>query len=163
MRIGLATDHGGYPFKEAVILNLMHQGHEVIDFGAEYLQPTDDYPDFVAPLARAVASGAVERGLALCGSGVGACITANKIPGVRACLIHENYTAHQAVEHDNLNVLCLGARVIGIESALELITTFVNAQFTGEERHVRRLGKIVKIEQEEVKSSSSKSTNILFS
>jgi len=149
MRVGLATDHGGFPLKQELKGQLETQGFQVIDYGATHLNPGDDYPDFVIPLAQAVAKGEVERGIAVCGSGVGACIAANKVFGVRACLIHDYYSAHQGVEHDDLNMLCLGGRVIGEALALELIHTFLNARFTGEERHQRRLEKIKRLEEEE--------------
>ena len=120
----------------------MAAGHEVVDFGAHQLNPGDDYPDFIIPLARAVAAGEVERGVALCGSGVGASIAANKVPGVRAGLIHDVFSAHQGVEDDDMNVFCLGGKVIGSALAWELIETFLAAHFSGAERHKRRLAKV---------------------
>ena len=146
MRVGLACDHGGFELKESLITLLRAVGFEVLDFGADSSQPDDDYPDYVVPLARAVASGEVERGIAICGSGVGASIAANKIRGVRAGLCHDQYSAHQGVEHDAMNLLCLGARVIGLETARELAETFLAASFSGEERHLRRLRKIEDLE-----------------
>ena len=147
MNIGLAADHGGFRLKENVKKWLDNQEHNVTDFGASELNDIDDYPDFVIPLARAVADGEVNRGIAVCGSGVGASVAANKIRGVRAALIHDIFSAHQGVEDDNLNVMCLGGRVIGEELAYELIDAFLTATFTGAERHKRRLAKIQNIEQ----------------
>lgn len=147
MRVGIAADHAGLPLKEDLAQQLSGLGHELVDFGATTLEPGDDYPDRVAPLAEAVASGAVERGVAVCGSGVGACIVANKVPGVRAGLCHDIYSARQGVEHDDMNVLVLGARVIGSELAAELLRGFLNARFTGAERHRRRLDKLRAVEQ----------------
>ena len=121
MRIGIAVDHGGFELKKPLMDTLRTLGHEVVDFGAYSLAPEDDYPDFVVPLAQAVGSGEVERGIAVCGSGVGACVAANKVPRVRAALITDVYSAHQGVEHDDMNVICLGARVIGCELAQDLI------------------------------------------
>lgn len=145
--IGIAADHGGYELKEYLVGKLREAGLEVIDFGDR--QPTleDDYPDFVVPLARAVASGDVRRGVAICGSGVGASVAANKVAGVRACLIHENFSAHQGVEDDNLNLICLGGLVVGHALAWELVQTFLAARFTGAERHRRRLAKITELEK----------------
>ncbi|MDR3632896.1 MAG: RpiB/LacA/LacB family sugar-phosphate isomerase [Isosphaeraceae bacterium] len=142
MRVGIAADHGGFALKELVSEFLRASGHEVVDFGAHRLDPEDDYPDFVIPLARALAAGEVERGVALCGSGVGASIAANKIPDVRAGLIHDVFSAHQGVEDDDMNVFCLGGKVIGSALACELIETFLAARFSGAERHKRRLAKV---------------------
>ncbi|WP_118951973.1 RpiB/LacA/LacB family sugar-phosphate isomerase [Taibaiella helva] len=146
MKIGIAADHGGYALKEIIRNRLEAQGHELTDFGAHALDRDDDYPDFVFPLADAVAEASVERGIAICGSGVGAAIAANKIAGVRAALVAEHFSAHQGVEDDDLNLLCLGGRVTGESAALELVDTFIKAQFSGAERHQRRLGKIRRIE-----------------
>jgi ribose 5-phosphate isomerase B len=148
-RIGIAADHGGYDLKEQLARRLRETGHEVIDFGD--VQPTsdDDYPDFVVPLARSVARGEVDRGVAICGSGVGACVIANKVPGVRACLIHESFSAHQGVEDDDMNVICLGGRVLGEALAWELVQTFLAARFSGAERHRRRLAKVAELEVRE--------------
>lgn len=148
MKIGIAADHGGFHEKEKLInmLNAM-EGMMVVDFGAEAYDASDDYPDFVTPLAEAVAKGEVERGIAICGSGVGASIVANKVHGVRAALICENYSAHQGVEHDDMNVLCVGARVLGEVYIEELVRTFLQAKYTGEERHKRRLDKVKALEQ----------------
>ena len=150
MRVGIASDHGGFHLKEQVAESLRGSGHEVVDFGAHQFDPGDDYPDFVIPLARAVADGKVERGLALCGSGVGASIASNKIPGVRAGLIHDVFSAHQGVEDDDMNVFCLGGKVIGSSLAWELIETFLTARFSGAERHGRRIAKMQAIENQGV-------------
>jgi len=149
MHIGFATDHGGYVLKEPILKALRDAGHEVKDFGAYSLNPGDDYPDFVIPLARAVAQGEVERGIAICGSGVGASFTANKIPGVRAALIHESFSAHQGVEDDDMNLLCLGGRVIGFGLAREIIQIYLAAHFVKAERFERRLAKVAAIERKE--------------
>ena len=145
-RIGIAADHGGFELKQHLVEKLREAGNAVIDFGDSLSQPDDDYPDFVVPLARAVACGEVHRGIAICGSGVGAAVAANKVPGVRACLIHENFSAHQGVEDDDLNVLCLGGLVVGHAVAWELIQTFLAARFSGAERHRRRLAKVTELE-----------------
>ena len=149
MRLGIAADHGGFDLKRQIIADLKASGHEVKDFGAYAFIPEDDYPDFVVPMARAVARGDVERGVAICGSGVGACVVANKIPGVRAALITDVFSAHQGVEDDNMNVICLGARVIGYALAWDLTQTFLDACFKGHERFQRRLDKVAAIEKEE--------------
>jgi len=146
MHIGIATDHGGYVLKEPILEALLASGHEPRDFGAYSLNPEDDYPDFVIPLAWAVARGELERGIAICGSGVGASFTANKIPGIRAALIHEGYSAHQGVEDDDMNLLCLGGRVIGSALALEIIQIFLAAHHLKAERFERRLAKVVALE-----------------
>ena len=153
MVIGLAADHGGYKLKEEICEWLEDSGFAIKDFGALIYDAKDDYPDFVAPLARAVASGEVVRGIAICGSGVGAAIVANKVLGVRAALITETYSARQGVEHDDLNILCLGGRVIGPELARELVNAFVAAQYSGEERHERRLDKLKQLEKENFKET----------
>jgi ribose 5-phosphate isomerase B len=146
MRIGIAADHGGFGLKQWLSQELNKAGHEVVDFGADDLDPDDDYPDYVIPLATAVSEGKVERGIAICGSGVGACVAANKVKGIRACLVHEMYSAHQGVEDDNVNVLCLGGRVVGYELAWDLIQTFLGAKYQPEERFERRLAKIAALE-----------------
>ena len=151
MRVGIATDHGGFDLKQEFAAYLRDAGHEVIDFGASSLNPSDDYPDFVIPLARAVASGKIERGLAVCGSGVGASVCANKIAGVRAALVQDHYSAHQGVEHDDMNILCIGGRVMGFVVARELVDAFLAAKFTQEERHVRRLRKVAALEAQPVR------------
>jgi ribose 5-phosphate isomerase B len=145
-RIGIASDHGGFELKEYLSRRLREAGCEVRDFGDLQPAPDDDYPDFVVPLARAVADGAEERGVAICGSGVGAAVVANKVPGVRACLIHETFSARQGVEDDDLNVICLGGRVVGHALAWELVQTFLAARFSGAPRHVRRLAKVARLE-----------------
>jgi ribose 5-phosphate isomerase B len=147
MRLGIAADHGGYELKEKIGGFLRRAGHDVTDFGANALDPQDDYPDYVAPLARAVSEGALERGIAICGSGVGACIVANRFPGVRAALVHDFFSAHQGVEDDDMNVMCLGARVVGPELARDLIARFLSARFTGAERHRRRLDKVAALDK----------------
>jgi ribose 5-phosphate isomerase B len=149
MRIGIAADHGGYPLKDQISGMLRSSGHEVVDFGASHLDSGDDYPDFVIPLAKAVARGEIDRGVALCGSGVGACVVANKVPGVRAALITDVFSARQGVEDDDMNVICLGARVLGPSLAWELIKTFLNARFSGADRHRRRLAKVRELEERE--------------
>lgn len=146
--VGVAADHGGLELKSHLVAMLRDAGAEVVDFGDHQLVPEDDYPDFVVPLARAVADGRVERGVAICGSGVGACVVANKVDGVRACLIHETFSAHQGVEDDDLNLLCLGGLVVGHALAWELVRTFLVARFTGAERHRRRLGKVMALENQ---------------
>ena len=146
-RVALGADHGGFPLKQELIPRLQ-EAYDILDLGAHILNPKDDYPDFVRPVTQAIISGQAEKGIIICGSGVGACIAANKIRGIRAGLCHDTYSAHQGVEHDDMNVLCLGARVIGIELATELTKAFLNARFTGEERHRRRLGKVLDIERE---------------
>jgi len=147
MRIGLAADHGGFELKEQLKEEIRALGHEVRDFGALEYNPADDFPDFVIPLAKAVAAGEVDRGIAICGSGVGASIAANKVPGVRAALITEIYSARQGVEHDDMNILCLGGRVTCFALAWELVKTFLQARFQGAERHRRRLAKINRLEK----------------
>ena len=146
MKIGIAADHGGFALKEEIKSWLISSGKEVKDYGAFTLNASDDYPDFVVPLARAVASGEVERGIAVCGSGVGASIAVNKIKGVRAALINDIFSAHQGVEDDDMNLLCLGGRVVGNKVAEELISAFLNANFTRAERHQRRLNKVKTLE-----------------
>jgi len=149
MRVGIAADHGGFELKEQVAKVLRAAGYEVADFGAHTLNPADDYPDFIVPLAKAVSTGEVERGVALCGSGVGACVVANKIRGVRAALICDVFSAHQGVEDDDMNMICLGGRVTGYALAWDLIHTFLKARFIGADRHRRRLDKITALEKNE--------------
>jgi ribose 5-phosphate isomerase B len=146
MRVGIATDHGGFDLKEEILKQLRQAGHEVVDFGAYELSEGDDYPDYVIPLAKAVASQEVERGIAICGSGVGASVCANKIQGVRAALIHDHFSARQGVEDDHMNILCMGGRTEGPAVAWDLVQTFLGAQFSQEERHLRRLGKVASLE-----------------
>jgi ribose 5-phosphate isomerase B len=146
MKIAIAADHGGYDMKAVLMARLRAGGHTVTDFGAAALNPEDDYPDFVIPLARAVAAGEVERGIVICGSGVGASVAANKVNGIRAGLCHDHYSVRQGVEDDDMNVLCLGGRVMGIEVAWDHAQTFVSASFSGAERHRRRLSKVGRLE-----------------
>jgi ribose 5-phosphate isomerase B len=146
MRVGVATDHGGFQLKQDLVERLRAAGHEIVDFGARALDEGDDYPDFVIPLARAVADGTVERGIAVCGSGVGASVCANKIPGVRAATIEGHFSARQGVEDDHMNVLCLGGRTVGPAVAWELVQTFLEAEFSRAERHLRRLAKVAALE-----------------
>jgi len=158
MRIGIAADHGGYGLKQDLRGRLAAAGHDVIDFGAKRLEPGDDYPDFVTPLARAVASATVERGVAVCGSGVGASVCANKIPGVRAALINDHFSARQGVEDDHMNIICLGGRVMGTMVAWDLVETFLAAEFSQAERHLRRLSKVAGLEKKtagEVRADTS--------
>jgi ribose 5-phosphate isomerase B len=149
MRIGIAADHAGFELKAQLITHLRENEYEVVDIGPYSLDSTDDYPDFVIPLARAVAAGKVDRGVAVCGSGVGASVCANKIPGIRAGLVHDHFSARQGVEDDNMNILCMGGRVVGPAVALDLVDTFLRATFTGAERHVRRLRKVAALETQE--------------
>ena len=148
MRLGIATDHGGFALKEELVAHLRMAGHQVVDYGAAELRPDDDYPDFVVPMARDVAAGKVERGIAVCGSGVGASVCANKIPGVRAGLVHDHFSARQGVEDDHMNIICMGGRTVGPAVAWDLVETFLAARFSQAERHLRRLGKIASLEAE---------------
>jgi len=147
MKIGIAADHGGFDLKEKIRAALESQGHSITDFGAYHMQQNDDYPHFVVPLARAVARGEIERGIAVCGSGVGASIAANKIPGARAALIHEVFSAHQGVEDDDMNIMCLGGRVVAFAAAWEMIQAFLNARFSTAERHKRRVAMVSALER----------------
>lgn len=146
MRIAVACDHAGFLVKQAVIDVVQCAGHEVLDLGTDSTEPVD-YPDYAEKLGQAIQSGRADRGILLCGSGVGACIAANKMKGIYAGLCHDTYSAHQGVEHDEMNVLCLGSRVIGIELVKEIVPAFLGAQFSYEDRHVRRMTKVRKIEQ----------------
>ena len=146
MRIGIATDHGGFSLKEELLSQLRAAGHEVVDFGAHHLSEGDDYPDYVVPLAQAVAAGKVDRGVAICGSGVGASVCANKVHGIRAALIHDHFSARQGVEDDHMNILCMGGRTVGPAVAWDLVQTFLAAEFSQAPRHLRRLGKIASLE-----------------
>ena len=146
MQVGIATDHGGFGLKEDLLARLREAGHEVVDFGADTLVTDDDYPDFVTPLARAVAKGEIERGVAVCGSGVGASVCANKIRGVRAGLIGDHFSARQGVEDDHMNVICMGGRTIGPFAAWDILEAFLAAQFSQEPRHLRRLAKVAALE-----------------
>ena len=147
MRVGIATDHGGYNLKDELIGQLRDAGHEVVDFGAHRPDEGDDYPDYVIPLALAVAALEVERGVAICGSGVGASVCANKVRGIRAALIHDHFSAKQGVEDDHMNILCMGGRTVGPAVAWDLVKTFLAANFSQAERHLRRLGKVAAIEE----------------
>jgi ribose 5-phosphate isomerase B len=144
--VGVAADQGGYELKVKLIAALKDVGYDLVDFGAGKFDKDDDYPDYVAPMARAVARGDVVRGLAICGSGVGACIAANKVTGVHAALITDPFSAHQGVEDDDMNIICLGGNVTGYSLALELVNIFLNASFKGTEQYVRRLEKVSVLE-----------------
>ena len=150
-RVGIASDHGGYPLKVELVPWLKAKGYEVVDLGAHELDLLDDYPDFADAAAQAIVSGQVERGIVLCGSGAGASIAAKKVPGVRAAVCHDTYSAHQAVEHDDMNVICIGARVIGGEVARELVSAFLSATLLEGEKYHRRLAKVAAIEQRSTK------------
>ena len=150
IRIGLAADHGGFELKKIIKKYLQDQNYSVSDFGATKLDNDDDYPDFVVPLAKAIDEGKIDRGIAICGSGVGACIAANKIHGVRAALIHEIFSARQGVEDDNMNLICLGGRVTGYALAMELVKAFMEANYKPVERFERRLKKIAELENKEL-------------
>lgn len=146
IKIGICAGHGGFELKGRIIPFLIENKFQPIDFGAMELNNADDFPDYVIPLAKAVAAGEIFRGIAICGSGVGACIAANKVSGVRAALIVDHFSAHQGVEDDDMNLICLGGRVTGYASAEELVLAFLNAKFIGAERHLRRLKKIQDLE-----------------
>lgn len=146
MRIAIGADHAGYPLNERVIEEAKRFGHEVVDFGTHDGGTSDDYPDYALLVGECIRRGDAARAILICGSGVGASVAANKLQGVRACLCHDTYSARQGVEHDDINVLCLGARIIGVELALELVRAFLQAEFSGEDRHLRRLAKIAKME-----------------
>ncbi len=148
MKIAIAADHGGFSLKADLVEVLQQAGHDVVDLGAHDYIAGDDYPDYALLVGKAVQAGQAERGIVLCGSGVGACIAANKLKGIRAGVCHDTYSAHQGVEHDDMNVLCLGARVIGVEPAKEIVTAFVNARLNMGERYQRRLKKVLAIESE---------------
>jgi ribose 5-phosphate isomerase B len=157
MRVGICTDHGGFALKEDLVARLRNAGHEVIDFGAHTVDAGDDYPDFVIPLARAVADGKVERGVAVCGSGVGASVCANKIPGVRAALVHDHFSAWQGVEDDHMNVICMGGRAVGPFVAWDLVQAYLGARFSQAPRHLRRLGKVAALE---VETAGKRTSNV---
>ncbi len=148
MRIAIGADHGGYPLNERVIRELDAAGHEILDFGTHVGSRPDDYPDYAIKVGQAIRDNQADIGILICGSGVGASVAANKLTGIRAALCGDTYSAHQSREHDDCNVLCLGARVTGEELALEIVRAFVAARFTGEERHLRRLAKVASIEEE---------------
>lgn len=147
MRVAIGADHGGFDMKTQLAALLAQAGHQVVDCGNKVFDPDDDYPDFAIPLACAVAEGQVDRGVLVCGSGVGASVAANKVDGVRAALIHDNYSARQGVEDDNMNVLCLGGRTTGVAVAWDCVQNFLSAQFSGAERHRRRLAKVEQLER----------------
>jgi len=149
MRIAVGADHGGYPLNERIMEELRATGHEITDFGTHDGSVPDDYPDYAKPVAESVQAGAADIGILVCGSGVGAAVAANKVHGIRAALCGDTYSAHQCREHDDCNVLCLGARVTGVELALDIVRSFVAARFTGEERHRRRLAKVAAMENAE--------------
>ena len=148
MKLAIAADHAGYELKALLVPWLKSAGHQIIDLGAHQLDPDDDYPDYAAAVGQMVQSGGAERGIVVCGSGVGACIAANKVPGIRACLCHDTYTSHQGVEHDDMNVICLGARIIGIELVKEILQAFLSANFVPEPRFHRRLEKLLELERQ---------------
>ena len=153
MIIAIACDHGGFPLKPVAIRAVLASGNQVLDLGTDSLDPVD-YPDFVEKAGQAIQTRKAQRAIIICGSGIGACIAANKMVGVYASICHDTYSAHQGVEHDHMNVLCLGARVIGSELACEIITAYIHAQFSNEERHLRRVGKTRIIEQKGINSGS---------
>ncbi len=159
MRVGVATDHGGFALKEDLVFRIRAAGHEVVDFGAYCMNPDDDYPDHVLPLSQAVAAGKVDRGVAICGSGVGASVCANKVRGVRACLIHDHFSARQGVEDDHMNVLCMGGRTVGPEVAWDLVETFLAARFSQAKRHLRRLDKVASLETQTVSQQARRRTH----
>ena len=155
MRIGIATDHAGFALKEEIMAKLDAAAHKVVDFGAYSLNTHDDYPDFVVPLAEAVVSGKVDRGVAVCGSGVGAAVCANKVQGVRAGLIEDHFSAHQGVEDDHMNILCMGGRTVGPAVAWDLVQTYLAAEYSQADRHLRRLGKVASIEAQRLKTQNA--------
>jgi ribose 5-phosphate isomerase B len=150
MLVGIATDHGGFALKEELVAKLRAAAHEIVDFGAHEGNPDDDYPGYVVPLARAVAAGNVDRGVAICGSGVGASVCANKVQGIRAALIHDHVSAKQGVEDDHMSIICMGGRTVGPSVAWDLIQTFLTAEFSHADRHLRRLNKVVLVEAERI-------------
>lgn len=151
MKIGVAADHAGFDQKNQLVKQLKDAGYNVVDYGADAYDPLDDYPDCVLPLANAVAAGEVDKAIAVCGSGVGVSVAANKVPGVRAALVTESYSAHQGVEHDDMNMLCIGARVIGPALIQEIVNAYLKAEYHGEERFKRRLDKVLAIEKQHTK------------
>jgi ribose 5-phosphate isomerase B len=160
MRVGIATDHGGFDLKEELVKKLQEAGHEVVDFGAHRLSEGDDYPDYVVPLAQAVGAQEVDRGVAICGSGVGASVCANKIPGIRAALIHDHFSAKQGVEDDHMNILCMGGRTVGPAVAWDLVQTFLQAEFSQAPRHLRRLSKVAFLETQKEKENRKSQASI---
>lgn len=159
MKVALAADHAGYDLKQSLLAYLNKQGFEVLDLGTDTDTEPSDYPDFAQKVAETVLSGQAERGVLVCGSGVGASIAANKHQGIYAGLCHDTYSAHQGVEHDNMNVICVGARVIGVELAREIVRAFLNARFSAEERHVRRFGKVKAIEHQQIAQKQGEATS----
>jgi len=151
MKVVIASDHGGFQYKNLLLNEIKQHGFEVTDLGAFTEQSRDDYPDFAEAVANAIMQQRAEKGILICGSGAGVSVAANKFKGVRASVCHDTYSAHQCVEHDNVNVLCIGERVIGIELAREVIFTFLSAKFSGEERHLRRLEKVIAFENKNMK------------
>ncbi len=156
MKVALAADHAGYELKQSLLAYLRKQGYDVTDLGTDTGEVPSDYPEFAERIAHMVKRGEAERGILICGSGVGASIAANKFPGIYAGLCHDTYSAHQGVEHDNMNVLCVGSRVIGVELAREIARCFLNARFSGEERHVRRLQMVKDIERRTMEGADQK-------
>ncbi len=157
MKVGVGADHGGFEMKQQLAKLLATAGHQVVDFGNKIYDGNDDYPDFAIPLARAVASGEVERGILVCGSGVGASVAANKIAGIRAALCHDDFSARQGVEDDNMNVLCFGGRTTGIAVAWDCTKSFLGAKFSGAERHLRRLAKVTQLEADRIVDAENQS------
>jgi RpiB/LacA/LacB family sugar-phosphate isomerase len=155
MKVGVGADHGGFEMKQEIAERLKKEGHEVVDFGDKVYDANDDYPDFAIPLAHAVAAGQIERGILVCGSGVGASVAANKVSGVRAALCHDDFTARQGVEDDDMNVLCLGGRTMGIAVAWDCVLNFLHARFSGADRHRRRLAKVCQVESQFRASAAS--------
>lgn len=156
MTVGIGADHGGFEMKNELTKLLVAEGHKVVDFGNNKYDPADDYPDFAIPLARAVARGEVDRGILVCGSGVGACVAANKIVGARAALCHDDYSARQGVEDDDVNILCLGGRTTGIAVAWDCTRSFLKAKFSGADRHRRRLAKVLKLEESRIATAGNR-------
>ncbi|HEX5410544.1 MAG TPA: ribose 5-phosphate isomerase B [Terriglobia bacterium] len=154
MRIAIGADHAGFTMKEELAAEIRKLGHDLLDVGALHADPSDDYPDFAEAVGKALMEGKAERGVLICGSGVGVSVAANKMPGIRAAVCHDAYSAHQGVEHDNMNVLVLGSRIIGPELARELVKTYLGARFSGEERHCRRLAKVDDLEHRYLASRS---------
>ncbi len=157
MKVGVGADHGGFEMKQQLAKLLATAGHQVVDFGNKIYDGNDDYPDFAIPLARAVASGEVERGILVCGSGVGASVAANKIAGIRAALCHDDFSARQGVEDDNMNGLCFGGRTTGIAVAWDCTKSFLGAKFSGAERHLRRLAKVTQLEADRIVDAENQS------
>ena len=157
LAVAMGSDHAGFHLKEQLTLWVKTLGHHPIDVGAYVVDPKDDFPDFALEVSKRITEGQAAKGILLCGSGVGASIVANKIPGIRAAMCHDTYSAHQGVEHDDMNVLCLGARIIGVELAKELVASFLNSNFINETKYKRRLNKVLDIESTFIKSPEEKS------